>query len=197
MSLADEQTVVWRAKQGDGAAFGELVRRHQSAVFNVAYRLLGRRQDAEDVAQEAFLRAYRALAGFEAERPFAPWVKRIAANVALNWLETERVRPAIVEADLGVNATEGYKETADLDNFAQPDTATPEQTMLAKEQENQVRREILRLPPRYRVVIELRHFQEMSYEEIARVLERPLSDIKSDLFRARKLLGQRLSMSKQ
>ncbi len=188
MSLADEQTWVQRAKQGDGAAFAELVRRHQSAVFNVAYRLLGQRRDAEDVTQETFLRAYRSLAGFEVERPFAPWVKRIAANTAFNWLEAERTHPTVLEADLGGEDD----ETADLDAFPSPNTLNPEQTMVKQEQKSQIRREILQLSPRHRLVIELRHFQELSYEEIATLLKRPLSDIKSDLFRARKLLAQRL-----
>lgn len=187
MNLADEQTLVQQAKRGDGAAFGELVRLHQSAVFNVAYRLLGRRRDAEDAAQEAFLRAFRALDTFEAERPFAPWAKRIAANVALNWLESERVKPAVLEADLQETAD----SRTDLDEWAHTGE-TPEQTVMAQEQEQHIRREILRLPPRYRVVIELRHFQELSYEEVAAAVKRPLSDVKSDLFRARKILAERL-----
>lgn len=193
MSLADEQMWVQRAKQGDGAAFAELVRRHQSAVFNVAYRLLGQRRDAEDVTQETFLRAYRSLAGFEAERPFAPWVKRIAANTAFNWLEAERTRRTVLEADLGREED----ETADLDAFPSPNTPNPEQTMVQQEQTLRIRHEILRLSPRQRLVIELRHFQELSYEEIATLLKRPLSDIKSDLFRARKLLAQRLLATDQ
>jgi RNA polymerase sigma-70 factor (ECF subfamily) len=83
MTLTDEQQLLQQARQGDEtstAAYGEIVRRYQTAVFNVAYRLLGRQVEAEDAAQEAFLRTYRALDRFDLERPFAPWIKRITTN---------------------------------------------------------------------------------------------------------------------
>lgn len=185
MTPADEREWLLRAQQGDGAAFGELVRCHQTAVFNVAYRLLGRRQDAEDAAQESFMRGYRALARFDVERPFAPWIKRITTNLCYNWLERERVRPAISAADLG---REG-ESAIDLDEIAQT-ASTPEHMMVVAEQSDQVRAALLQLPPRYRVVVELRHFQDLDYASIADMLERPLSDIKSDLFRGRKKLAQ-------
>ena len=187
MHPADERNWLHRAQQGDGMAFGELVRRHQTAVFNVAYRLLGRRRDAEDAAQEAFLRAYRALDRFDTSRPFAPWIKRIVTNVCFNRLEAERVRPAVTAADV---SREG-EDTADMDGWAHQ-SLTPEQRLVHQEQAGQVRAAILQLPPRYRAVIELRHFQELSYEEIATALNRPLSSVKSDLFRGRKLLAQLL-----
>ncbi len=82
-----DSTLIRRTQQGDTAAFGLLMQRYQTAVFNTAYRLMGRRQDAEDATQEAFLRAYRALDRFDLKRPFAPWIKRIAVNVCLNWLK--------------------------------------------------------------------------------------------------------------
>ena len=185
--MADERDWLLRAQRGDSAAFGELVRGHQTAVFNVAYRLLGRRQDAEDAAQEAFMRAYRALDRFDVERPFAPWIKRIATNVCYNWLEKERKRTAVTAADL---RREGG-EPISLDDIA-ASPATPEHALAAAEQTDRVRAALLQLPPRYRVVVELRHFQDLSYAEIAEVVERPLSDVKSDLFRGRKKLAQLL-----
>ncbi len=187
MIPADEREWLLRAQQGDGTAFAELVRCHQTAVFNVAYRLLGRRQDAEDATQEAFMRAYRALDRFDTERPFAPWIKRITTNLCYNWLDKERVRPAVTAADLSREGEEG----ADLDELAKSPT-TPEHTLTAAEQSEQVRAALLQLSPRYRVVVELRHFQDLSYSEIAEIVERPLSDVKSDLFRGRKKLAKLL-----
>ncbi len=177
----DEWALLRRAQQCDDMAFAELVRRHQTAVFNVAYRLFGRRQDAEDAAQEAFLRAYQALDRFDLSRPFAPWIKRITANLCLNWLEAERVRPQFT--------------TDMIDQPANPNdwhdiAPTPEQTLVRQEQANRLRSAILQLPPTYRAVIEYRHFQEMSYDEIAAAMSRPVSSVKSDLFRARKLLAE-------
>lgn len=187
MVLADEQELLGRAKQGDGAAYGEIVRRHQAAVFNLAHRMLGRSQDAEDAAQEAFLRAFRALERFQSGRPFAPWIKRIAMNVCLNWLESSRIRPHLLASDI-VN---GEDEAADIDRWSHPGPS-PEQMLLANERAGRMRQAILQLPPRYKAVIELRHFQEMRYDEIATALGRPLSSVKSDLFRARKMLAQGL-----
>lgn len=185
---ATDRTLALRVAQGDAEAFGELVRRHQSAVFNVAYRLLGNRRDAEDVTQEVFIRAFRAFHTFDPARPLRPWLKQIATNYTLNWLESARVRPETTAADLGQPGSENHG----LDEWQQ-ESPTPEQALSAEETAGQVRVAILRLPPRYRAVIELRHFQELSYEQIAAALNRPLSDIKSDLFRARKLLAQQLA----
>ncbi len=191
MRAADEQDWQLRAAQGDRAAFAWLVQQHQTAVFNVAYRLLGSRRDAEDASQEAFLRAYRALERYDPLRPFGPWIKRITANLCYNRLEAQSIRPALTATDLG-----RADDPADLDDWA-AGAPTPEQTLLAQEQAGRIRAAILRLPPRYRTVIELRHFQELSYEEIAAVMERPLSTIKSDLFRARKKLAGLLTGNQQ
>jgi RNA polymerase sigma-70 factor (ECF subfamily) len=178
MVQADDRDLALRAIRGDSAAFGELVHCHQTQVFNVAYRLLGNRPDAQDAAQETFIRAYRALASFDPSRPLGPWLKRIAVNVCLNRLEADRTAPLALDDDdesIGPHPGPG-----------------PEELTLARESNERVRAEILRLPPRYRAVIELRHWQDLSYVEMAEALRCPLSDVKSDLFRARKLLAQRL-----
>ena len=188
LSAHTDQTLAQQARRGDPDAFGELVRRHQQAVFNVALRMTGSRPDAEDATQETFLRAFRAFKQFDSHRPLAPWLKRIAVNVCLNWYEANRIRPAVTEADL---ARPG-EAAADLDEW-QANVTTPEQRYLAREQAAAVRAAILQLPPAYRAVIELRHFQNLSYEEIATTLGRPLSSVKSDLFRARKQLAQVLA----
>jgi len=174
----DDQSLAERARQGDADAFGELVSRHQAAVFNVAYRLLGIREDAEDAAQEALWRAYRGFGGFDTSRPLAPWLKQIAVNVCLSRLEAWRPEADLPEDDERLPAS--------------PAEDDPEQAAQAGELNARLRAEILRLPPRYRAVIELRHFQELSYDEIAAALDRPLSNVKSDLFRARKWLARRL-----
>ncbi len=185
---SDERMWILRAQAGDTAAFSALVAQYQTAVFNVAYRMFGRREDAEDATQEAFLKAYKALGSFDAKRPFAPWIKRIALNLCLNWLESERIRPQTTVADMAPMAD----EAPDMDVWAQQ-SPTPEQTLLANEQALRLRTAILTLPPRYRAVVECRHFQEMGYDEIAEVLKRPLSTVKSDLFRARKMLMKMLA----
>lgn len=189
MTQTDEQRLLQQARQGDetsAAAYGELVRRYQTAVFNTAYRLLGRRVEAEDAAQEAFLRAYRALNRFDLERPFAPWIKRITTNLCLNWLESAQMRTQTLAAEMSRD-----DQPVSMDDWAQA-APSPEQTLVREEQATRLHKAIWALPPRYRAAIELRHFQELSYEEMAEVLERPLSSVKSDLFRARKMLAEKM-----
>ncbi len=154
----DDANLVSLALTGNRDAYGELVRRHQTSCYNVARRIVGDSQDALDVTQDAFLRAYDALASFDRSRPFAPWLHTIVANLALNF--AQRKRPAHSLEDM---------DTRDI-------AATPEQRALASEQQDRVRRAIMQLPPEWRAVVELRYFQDLSL---------PLSDVKSHLFRAR------------
>lgn len=186
--LCTDAELIRRAQQGDRPAFGELIRRYQGAVFNVTLRMTGNRPDAEDAAQETFLRAFRAFDRFDPDQPPAPWLKRIAVNVCLNLFEARRIRPATTESDLARPGT----DTPGLDHWSHPQPG-PEQRLLHAEQAAQIHRAILALPPHYRAVIELRHFQELSYEEMAETLERSLPNVKSDLFRARRQLRQLLA----
>ena len=176
--LIDDRGLAERSRQGDADAFGELVCRYQAAVLNVAYRMVGARQEAEDAAQETFIRAYRAFATFDLSRPLGPWLKQIAVNVCLNRLEAIPPVEALPDDDESLPGPPGLGD--------------PELAAQAGELSARVRAEVLRLPPRYRAVVELRHFQDLSYDQMAAVLQRPLSDVKSDLFRARKLLAGRL-----
>ena len=176
MSPTQEREWVRRARAGDQTAFGEIVHSHQQAVFNVAYRLLENVHDAEDATQEAFLRAYQFLGTFDLDRPLLPWLKRISANVCLNRLE-------------------GRKSFTTLDDELAPipdPDPSPEVLSVIRDRDERIRSELHRLPVRYRVVIELRHFQGLSYDQIASELNQPVSDVKSNLFRARRLLAERL-----
>ena len=174
MSAPSDRDLIQRARRGDAEAFGELVLRHQTSVFNVCYRILHERAEAEDLAQETFIRAREWLHTFDEERVFGPWVRRVAANVCLNHLESQ-------------------KGTAELDEERDADESQrPETQVEVRERSEQIRSALASLPAHYRVVIELRHYQELSYEEIAAELNIPLSDVKSHLFRARKLLAEKL-----
>jgi RNA polymerase sigma-70 factor (ECF subfamily) len=129
------------------------------------------------LAQETFMRAYDRLHTFDLEREFGPWIRRVAANLCLNHLELRKI-------------------TAPLDEERDADeSARPEKQVEAKERSVQVRNALASLPPQYRAVVELRHYQEMSYDEIAAELNIPLSDVKSHLFRARKILAEQLHAS--
>ncbi len=157
--------------QGNRDAYGALVRRHQTSAYNTARRVVGDSQDALDVTQDAFVRAYDALATFDRARPFAPWLHTIVTNLALNVVQ--RKRPA---------------QALETEWIAHDENANPETRALASEQQQRVRAALLQLPPAWRAVVELRHFQEMSYDEIADALDISVSDVKSHLFRARQKL---------
>jgi RNA polymerase sigma-70 factor (ECF subfamily) len=177
MTVPTDRDLILRARRGESDAFGELVTRYQTGVFNVCYRVLHERGEAEDMAQETFMRAYDRLNTFDLEREFGPWIRRIAANLCLNFLES---RKAVLPLD----------EERDRDQ-----TQRPEKQVEVKERSEQVRNALASLPANYRVVVELRHYQELSYEEIANELNIHLSDVKSHLFRARKLLAEKLHAS--
>jgi RNA polymerase sigma-70 factor (ECF subfamily) len=177
MTATTDRELILRARRGANDAFGELVTRYQTAVFNVCYRMLHERGEAEDLAQETFMRAYDRLHTFDLEREFGPWIRRVAANLCLNHLEAQKV-------------------TAPLDEERDADeSARPEKQVEVKERSAQVRTALASLPPHYRAVVELRHYQELSYDEISAELNIPLSDVKSHLFRARKILAEQLHAS--
>jgi RNA polymerase sigma-70 factor (ECF subfamily) len=173
---AGERELIRLAQQGDTEAFGQLVVQHQQAVFNIAYRMVGNRQEAEDVAQDSFVRTYQALERFDRQRPFAPWLYRITTNTALNWLRRRRPEAELEEETLQMNAT-----------------PSPETQAIAAEASERLRAAVATLPPNYRAAIELRHFQGLSYQEMSEALDVPLSDVKSWLFRARRKLREALT----
>jgi RNA polymerase sigma-70 factor (ECF subfamily) len=176
MSDESDAELVLRTRRGEIQAFGELVRRYQASVFNVCYRLAGERREAEDLAQEAFLRAFCRLGSYDVSRPFGPWMRRLAANLSLNALQR------------GAPAELALEEEQDL--VPGQALGMPEPAAIQRERAAAVQRAILDLPPHYRAVIELRHYQGLSYAEIAQALALPLSDVKSYLYRARQQLAQ-------
>jgi RNA polymerase sigma-70 factor (ECF subfamily) len=174
MNAPSDRDLILQARRGETAAFGELVTRYQTGVFNVCYRILHERGEAEDLAQESFIRAYDRIHTFDIEREFGPWIRRVAANLCLNHLESQKV-------------------TTELDDERDADSAQlPEAVQEVRERSEQIRQALAFLPVNYRLVVELRHYQEMSYDEIAAELNIPLSDVKSHLFRARKILAEKL-----
>jgi RNA polymerase sigma-70 factor (ECF subfamily) len=183
----DERALIARTLAGEDDAFAALVHIHQATVYNIACRLVGQRETAQDLAQETFLRAFKALDTFDPNRPFGPWLYRIATNLSINWVK--RARLPTVSLDAPRPAVEDGAEP-----LAIPDTsAEPAARFAQAEMQTQLRKAILSLRPDYRVVIELRHFQEMSYEEMAEALNAPIGTVKIWLFRARRLLRDQLS----
>lgn len=186
-SRADERALITRALSGDDDASATLVRIHQATVYSIAYRMVGQRETAQDLAQETFLRAFKALRTFDLNRPFGPWLYRIATNLSINWIKKARLPTVSLDGPQPVSRD-------DAEPMAIPDTLTEPATRFAEaEVQAQLRAAILSLPPDYRAVVELRHFQEMTYDEMSQALNVPVGTVKTRLFRARRLLRERLS----
>ncbi len=178
----DDEGLVRRAQQGDQAAFAGLVARHQRYVYNLAYRLLRDAQQAEDLTQEAFLRAWRGLGNFRGQARFTTWLYRIVTNLCYTHLKN--LRRELVADD-------------DLETLAMPSAQEPPAAIEAAEQRAFLHRQIAALPAKYRLVITLFYLQELSYQEIAQVLDLPLGTVKTHLFRARERLQQQLQASEE
>jgi RNA polymerase sigma-70 factor (ECF subfamily) len=147
---------------------------------------VGQREVAQGLAQETFLRAFKALHTFDLNRPFGPWLYRIATNLSINWLKRARLPVISIESTFSVE-----EETEPLEI---PDSsAEPAAHFAQTEMQAQLRKIIVTLPPDYRAVIELRHFQELNYDEIADALDIPVGTVKTRLFRARRMLRDRLT----
>ena len=166
-----DSTLISNTLQGDTHAYGELVLRYQTSVFNVCYRLLGEQREAEDLAQEVFIRAYQRLQSFDLQRSFGPWIRRVAANLCYNHMQKNQ--PVL----LPIQDEQDYEAGKSHD---------PQSMIEINEKNKTIRQAIAKLPPAYRIALELRHYHELSYEEIARELDLPLNTIRSHLFRARK-----------
>lgn len=171
-------------QQGRTEFFGDLVSRYQARIYNLAYRMLHSREEAEDITQETFLNVYRALATFKGER-FSPWVYKIASNLCLDHLRRRRPNTVSLDAPVGPDG--------DLRREVADEALLPEDSLLAGDLGFDVQRAIDALPPKYRTVVVLRHIEDLTYEEIAEVLGLPLGTVKTRLFRARETLRLRLA----
>lgn len=178
--------LVRRVQNGDGRAFDLLVQKYQHRIGHLIARYIHDPAEVEDVAQEAFIKAYRGLANFRGESAFYTWLYRIAVNTAKNHLVSAGRRVP----DHGVNATEAEQyESGTLLR----DTATPEGTLLTAEIRDTVDQAIAALPAELREAVTLREMEGLSYEEIAQVMDCPVGTVRSRIFRAREAIDHRLA----
>ena len=174
MERQDERQLIARAQAGDTAAYAQLVDAHAPFVYNLALKLLGVPQEADDLAQEAFLRAWRALASFREEARFQTWLYRIVTNLCYNRLPNLKEELAALDPD---------------EDVALPaKRPLPERQLINADLRADLREAINGLSESYRLLIVLRHLQGMAYEEIAAVTGMPLGTVKTGIHRARKEL---------
>ena len=180
-----DEVLVKRVQAGERKAFDLLVRRYQHKVLGVISRYVADWAEAQDVAQESFIRAYRAIGNFRGESAFYTWLYKIATNTAKNWLVSQGRRPPTddVQVDDAVHLDAAVRLK---------DSSTPERELLRQEIERTVFETVEALPDELRQAITLREVEGLSYEEISERMECPIGTVRSRIFRAREAIDNRL-----
>ena len=180
-----DQALVERVQQGDKRAFDILVLKYQNKIIQLAYRYVHDHDEAMDVAQEAFIKAYKSLNNFRGDSAFFTWIYRIAINTAKNYLVASGRRPP--KTDLDAQEAEQYDGAEGLREYA-----TPEHVLLRDELKETIADAINDLPDDLRTAITLRELEGMSYEEIAQAMDCPIGTVRSRIFRARDAIDVKL-----
>ncbi len=191
-NLTDAE-IVERFKNGEKWVFDILVERYAGKAYQIAYGILGSKEDAEEVAQDGFVRIYKALGKFRGESEFTTWMYRIIVNLARNKYRWNKSRGA--QKNISMQAPTTSDESSPSLEMKLPDEAiTPDEEAELKELQSSVYQEMGRLPDLYREALVMRNVEQLSYEEIARILGCKLGTIKSRIARAREELRKRLQV---
>jgi RNA polymerase sigma-70 factor (ECF subfamily) len=190
LALSDgDDKLVKRAKKGDSRAFDLLVLKYQGRVAQLVSRYVNNAAEVEDVTQEAFIKAYRALPKFRGDSAFYTWLYRIAANAAKNHLVALGRRPT---TDLALDDSESYEVPGRL-----KDNESPDEVIMGQQLEAVISQAIDALPLELKAALTLREFEGLSYDEIAEVLECPIGTVRSRIFRAREAIDQKVASQMQ
>ncbi len=179
--MENERTWIDAARAGDTQAFAHLVQAYQRPVFSLAYRMLGSAADAEDAAQDAFLKAYRALGSYDPGRPFSTWLLSITAHHCIDRLRRRRM------VEVSLDGMPSWR-------WGPVDTIDPQLAVEHADQADRIQGLLGKLPEDYRLVIILRYWHDLGYEEIAEVTDQTVSAVKSRLHRARRQLAAQLAV---
>ncbi len=179
---ADDAQLVARSLKQDQEAFGQLVDRHAAAIVNLAYRMVGNRAEAEDLAQETFLSAFKALSTFRADSKFSTWLYRIASNKCKDWLRVKR--PGLSQQDVDVDEVRDVHVAEDR---------TPERLLSQQQVALELEQAIQRLPPLYREAFILKHVEGLSYEEMQEILGVNGDTLKMRVYKGRVQLSRELA----
>jgi RNA polymerase sigma-70 factor (ECF subfamily) len=182
--MTTDEELVARARGGDLDSFNQLVMRWERPIYALAYRVIGREEDARDVAQETFLRAYRALGGFKGQAKFSSWLYRITLNLCRDWIRRERRTP-VSQAPDGVDLVELAGESEPSESI--------EALVSRRELGRAVAKAMALLPEEQRTAIILKEYHGLTFQEIADLLECPLSTVKTRLYQGLTVLRKQLN----
>lgn len=173
-----------KVKKGDQDAFADIVEYHKDKLFHLCYRMLGNREEAQDAAQEAFIRAYVNIHSYDTSKKFSTWLYRIATNLCI-----DRIRK---KARLLFRCRSSRDRRLNMYSQIAADQALPEEELEQVELQEFIQSEILKLPEKYRTVIVLKYIDELSLKEISDILDLPLGTVKTRIHRGREALRNRL-----
>lgn len=181
----EDQHLIHLARQGDQKAYEALLKKYRNLVYHVMIKMVRNPQEAEDLCQEAFIKAFNALDSFNEEFAFSTWLMKIATNNCIDFLRKRKLKTYSIDEPIQYKDEQVKVEVPDHD-------PTPEKVLLSDERSAQIQEAVNSLPPRYRHVILLRHMEEKTYEEIADILKLPLGTVKARIFRAREMLNKKI-----
>lgn len=182
--------LVEEAKNGSQAAYGELMERYRESIYFMMFKMVKNTDDADDLTIEAFGKAFARLEQYSPSFAFSTWLFKIASNNCIDYIRKKRIK--VTSMDTGYTTDSG--ETIYFD--ARSATHDPEEAIIHNQKVKMMRQLVTKLKPRYRELVELRYFDELSYEEIADTLNLPLGTVKAQLFRARDFLANMIEKTK-
>ncbi len=180
-----DSTLINQAKSGDAQAYDKLLNKYRNSVYNLVYRMVRDVEEAEDLTQEAFIKAFNSLAQFNEDYAFSTWLYKIATNNCIDFFRKRKLQTLSIDKPIQYKDSEIHQELPDPE-------LNPEKSILAGERSSIIREAIESLPEKYYTAIVLRHTEEKSYEEIAEILHLPIGTVKARIFRAREMLNKAL-----
>ena len=182
--------LVGRAIDGDQSAYATLMDRYRESIYFMMLKMVKNTDDADDLTIEAFGKAFRRLEQYSPSYAFSTWLFKIASNNCIDFIRKKRIK--VTSMDSGIQTDDGERIKID----AKSNTRDPEETMEHKQKVIMMREVVAKLKPRYRILVEKRYFEELSYEEISEELNLPLGTVKAQLFRARDFLANMMEKNK-
>ena len=184
----NDSDLINRAKSGDSKSYDKLLKKYKNSVYSLVLRMVRNSQEAEDLTQEAFIKAFNSLDSFNEEYAFSTWLYKIATNNCIDFFRKRKLQTYSLDKPIQ------YKDSEIQHEIPDPDL-NPEKSIMATERNKLIKEAINKLPEKYYRAIVLRHSEEKSYEEISEILGLPLGTVKARIFRAREMLNKALKDS--
>jgi len=182
---SDNSELIKKAIEGDEAAYRNLLENYRGALYNLLFKMVRNKEETEDLVQEAFMKAFKALPSFNEEYAFSTWLYKIAINNCIDHMRKKKLKTYSINKPV-------QSKDGELDREFPDTSMSPDKSILSEERSNIIESAIDELPENYKTAIIMRHSEEKSYEEISQILNIPLGTVKARIFRAREMLKKKL-----